>query len=131
VLYVQTYLPSNQKYSIEQVGVSITFYGGELDGVSFNNPAVKNMLRTIRWDFEFDRSTYNLIVFRSSPVDGLHLANFYFRFIFLRSYLAWCTYYFPWRICGIDEGDEQVEFVHFKTRWYKYSSSICIIDLIN
>jgi photosystem II CP47 chlorophyll apoprotein len=29
----------NLKYSIEQVGVSITFYGGELDGVSFNNPA--------------------------------------------------------------------------------------------
>jgi photosystem II CP47 chlorophyll apoprotein len=28
---------AESKYSIEQVGVSITFYGGELDGVSFNN----------------------------------------------------------------------------------------------
>jgi photosystem II CP47 chlorophyll apoprotein len=36
---------AESKYSIEQVGVSITFYGGELDGVSFNNPAnSKNML---------------------------------------------------------------------------------------
>jgi photosystem II CP47 chlorophyll apoprotein len=30
---------AESKYSIEQVGVSVTFYGGELDGVSFTNPA--------------------------------------------------------------------------------------------
>ena len=30
---------AESKYSIEQVGVSVTFYGGELDGVSFSNPA--------------------------------------------------------------------------------------------
>jgi photosystem II CP47 chlorophyll apoprotein len=30
---------SESKYSIEQVGVSVTFYGGELDGVTFSDPA--------------------------------------------------------------------------------------------
>jgi hypothetical protein len=34
----RTFRRAESKYSIEQVGVSITFCG-ELDGVSFNNPA--------------------------------------------------------------------------------------------
>jgi photosystem II CP47 chlorophyll apoprotein len=44
-LYVQTYRSVvESKYSIEQVGVSITFYGGELDGVSLTTQQqLKNM----------------------------------------------------------------------------------------
>jgi photosystem II CP47 chlorophyll apoprotein len=34
---------AESKYSIEQVGVSITFYGGELDGVSTTQQQLKNM----------------------------------------------------------------------------------------
>ena len=30
---------AESKYSIEQVGVSVTFYGGELNGVTFTDPA--------------------------------------------------------------------------------------------
>jgi len=30
---------AESKYSIEQVGVSVSFYGGELDGVTFSDPA--------------------------------------------------------------------------------------------
>ena len=62
---------AESKYSIEQVGVSVTFYGGELDGVSFSNPAtVKKYARRAQLGeiFEFDRSTLQSDgVFRSSP----------------------------------------------------------------
>ena len=35
---------AESKYSIEQVGVSVTFYGGELDGVTFKiQQQLKNM----------------------------------------------------------------------------------------
>ena len=38
---------AESKYSIEQVGVSVTFYGGELNGVSFSDPAtVKEICKT-------------------------------------------------------------------------------------
>ncbi|CAN6458715.1 unnamed protein product [Victoria cruziana] len=30
---------AQSKYTVEQVGVTIEFYGGELDGVSYNDPA--------------------------------------------------------------------------------------------
>jgi photosystem II CP47 chlorophyll apoprotein len=46
VLYVQIvpFRRAESKYSIEQVGVSITFYGGELDGVSLTTQQqLKNM----------------------------------------------------------------------------------------
>jgi photosystem II CP47 chlorophyll apoprotein len=89
---------AESKYSIEQVGVSITFYGGELDGVSFNNPAtVKKYARRAQLGeiFEFDRSTLQSDgVFRSSP-RGWFTFTLAFFIILLRSYLAWCTYYFP------------------------------------
>jgi photosystem II CP47 chlorophyll apoprotein len=33
------------KYSVEQVGITVELYGGELDGVSLSDPAtLKNML---------------------------------------------------------------------------------------
>lgn len=36
---------AESKYSVEQVGVTVEFYGGELNGVSYSDPAtVKNML---------------------------------------------------------------------------------------
>ncbi|KAL2480386.1 Uncharacterized protein Adt_33352 [Abeliophyllum distichum] len=30
---------AESKYSVEQVGVTVEFYGGELNGVSYSNPA--------------------------------------------------------------------------------------------
>lgn len=37
---------AESKYSVEQVGVTVTFYGGELDGVSFNDPATVKICST-------------------------------------------------------------------------------------
>eukprot|EP00729_Bicosta_minor_P029710 gene29710-952_t len=51
---------AESKYSIEQVGVSVRFYGGELDGLSFDDPAtVKKYARRAQLGeiFEFDRAT--------------------------------------------------------------------------
>ncbi|MFK5687981.1 photosystem II chlorophyll-binding protein CP47, partial [Lactiplantibacillus plantarum] len=49
---------AESKYSIEQVGVSVTFFGGELNGVKFTDPAiVKKYARRAQLGeiFEFDR----------------------------------------------------------------------------
>lgn len=41
---------AESKYSVEQVGVIVEFYGGELNGVSYSDPAtVKNMLGVLNW----------------------------------------------------------------------------------
>ncbi|KAG6540277.1 hypothetical protein Mapa_018403 [Marchantia paleacea] len=62
---------AESKYSVEQVGVTVEFYGGELDGVSFSDPAtVKKYARRAQLGeiFEFDRATLKSDgVFRSSP----------------------------------------------------------------
>ena len=61
---------AESKYSIEQVGVKVSFYGGELDGLSFSDPAtVKKYARRAQLGeiFEFDRATLQSDgVFRSS-----------------------------------------------------------------
>nr|KJB44424.1 hypothetical protein B456_007G251900 [Gossypium raimondii] len=51
---------AESKYSIEQVGVTIEFYGGELNGVSYSDPAtVKKYARRAQLGeiFELDRAT--------------------------------------------------------------------------
>jgi len=62
---------AESKYSVEQVGVTVQFYGGELDGVRFTDPAtVKKYARRAQLGeiFEFDRATLKSDgVFRSSP----------------------------------------------------------------
>merc|ERR1712060_1023019 len=37
---------AESKYSIEQVGVTVNFYGGELDGVSFTEPSTVKKICT-------------------------------------------------------------------------------------
>ncbi|KAK9705397.1 hypothetical protein RND81_07G053500 [Saponaria officinalis] len=62
---------AESKYSVEQVGVSVEFYGGELNGVSYSDPAtVKKYARRTQLGeiFELDRATLKSDgVFRSSP----------------------------------------------------------------
>ncbi|CAN6454810.1 unnamed protein product [Victoria cruziana] len=59
------------KYSVEQVGVTVEFYGGELDGVSYNDLAtMKKYARRAQLGeiFELDRATLKFNgVFCSSP----------------------------------------------------------------
>ena len=71
---IQIMRQSQSKMALEYVttvGVSVTFYGGELDGLSFSDPAtVKKYARKSQLGeiFEFDRSTLQSDgVFRSSP----------------------------------------------------------------
>jgi photosystem II CP47 chlorophyll apoprotein len=62
---------AESKYSFEQTGVTVSFYGGELDGKTFNDPAtVKRYARASQLGepFQFDRETLNSDgVFRTSP----------------------------------------------------------------
>ncbi|KAK1353840.1 hypothetical protein POM88_052205 [Heracleum sosnowskyi] len=62
---------AESKYSVEQVGVTVEFYGGELNGVSYSDPAtVKTYARRAQLGefFELDRATLKSDgVFRSSP----------------------------------------------------------------
>ena len=71
---------AESKYSIEQVGVSVTFYGGELNGVTFTDPAtVKKYARRAQLGeiFEFDRATLQSDgVFAAAHEDGLLLVIF-------------------------------------------------------
>ena len=62
---------AESKYSFEQTGVTVSFYGGELDGQTFSDPAtVKRYARAAQLGepFQFDRETLNSDgVFRTSP----------------------------------------------------------------
>jgi len=110
---------SESKYSIEQVGVSVTFYGGELDGVTFNDPAtVKKYARRAQLGeiFEFDRATLQSDgVFRSSPRGWFTFAHLCFALLFFFGHI-WhgARTIFRDVFAGIDADlDEQVEFGAF------------------
>lgn len=62
---------AESRYSFEQAGVTVSFYGGDLDGQTFEDPAsVKKFARKAQLGepFEFDRETLGSDgVFRTSP----------------------------------------------------------------
>ncbi|KAF3660625.1 Squalene synthase [Capsicum annuum] len=76
------FMPNSKQAGI---GVTVEFYGGELNGVSYSDPAaVKKIVRRAQLDeiFELDRATLKSdVVFRSSP-KGL--------VFFFRTHLSWC-----------------------------------------
>ncbi|CAN6458735.1 unnamed protein product [Victoria cruziana] len=81
-------------YTVEQVGVTIEFYGGELDGVSYNDPAtMKKYARCAQLGeiFELDRATLKFDgVFRSSPRGWFTFGMFrmlFFSYLYLVSLL--------------------------------------------
>ena len=111
---------AESKYSIEQVGVSVTFYGGELDGLSFTDPAtVKKYARRAQLGevFEFDRATLQSDgVFRSSPRAWFTFAHVSFALLFFFGHI-WhgARTIFRDVFAGIDPDlDEQVEFGAFQ-----------------
>jgi photosystem II CP47 chlorophyll apoprotein len=111
---------AESKYSIEQVGVSVTFFGGELDGVTFTDPAtVKKYARRAQLGeiLEFDRATLQSDgVFRSSPRGWFTFGHVCFALLFFFGHI--------WhgartlardRFAGIDEDiADQVEFGKFQ-----------------
>jgi len=111
---------AESKYSIEQVGVSVTFYGGELDGLSFSDPAtVKKYARKSQLGeiFEFDRSTLQSDgVFRSSPRGWFTFGHLSFALLFFFGHI-WhgARTIFRDVFAGIDDDiNEQVEFGKYK-----------------
>jgi photosystem II CP47 chlorophyll apoprotein len=111
---------AESKYSIEQVGVSVTFYGGELDGLTFNDPAtVKKYARKAQLGeiFEFDRSTLQSDgVFRSSPRGWFTFGHVCFALLFFFGHI-WHGSRTIFRdvFAGIDDDlNEQLEFGKYK-----------------
>ena len=111
---------AESKYSVEQVGVSVRFYGGELDGVVFNDPAtVKKYARRAQLGeiFEFDRSTLRSDgVFRSSPRGWFTFRHLCFALLFFFGHI-WhgARTIFRDVFAGIDPDlDDQVEFGAFQ-----------------
>ncbi|KAL5645756.1 hypothetical protein ACJX0J_005291 [Zea mays] len=58
---------AESKYSVEQVGVTVEFYGGELNGVSYSDPA------TSKGWFTFGHATFALLFFFGHIWHGEHL----------------------------------------------------------
>jgi photosystem II CP47 chlorophyll apoprotein len=111
---------AESKYSVEQVGVTVTFYGGELDGVSFNDPAtVKKYARRAQLGeiFEFDRATLQSDgVFRSSTRGWFTFGHLCFALLFFFGHI-WhgARTIFRDVFAGIDPDlDEQIEFGAFE-----------------
>ena len=111
---------AESKYSIEQVGVSVTFYGGELDGLTFNDPAtVKKYARKAQLGeiFEFDRSTLQSDgVFRSSPRGWFTFGHVCFALLFFFGHI-WhgARTIFRDVFAGIDDDlNESLEFGKYK-----------------
>ena len=111
---------AESKYSIEQVGVSVAFYGGELDGLTFTDPAtVKKYARKAQLGeiFEFDRSTLQSDgVFRSSPRGWFTFGHVCFALLFFFGHI-WhgARTIFRDVFAGIDDDlNEQLEFGKYK-----------------
>nr|YP_009237419.1 photosystem II 47 kDa protein [Wildemania schizophylla]AKS28466.1 photosystem II 47 kDa protein [Wildemania schizophylla] len=111
---------AESKYSIEQVGVTASFYGGKLNGQIFNDaPSVKKYARKAQLGevFEFDRTTLESDgVFRSSPRGWFTFGHANFALIFFFGHL-WHGSRTIFRdvFAGIGaEVTEQVEFGAFQ-----------------
>ena len=111
---------AESKYSIEQVGVTVTFYGGELDGLTFNDPAtVKKYARKSQLGeiFEFDRSSLQSDgVFRSSPRGWFTFGHVCFALLFFFGHI-WhgARTIFRDVFAGIDEDlNDSLEFGKYK-----------------
>ncbi|PHT54985.1 Photosystem II CP47 reaction center protein [Capsicum baccatum] len=111
---------AESKYSVEQVGVTVEFYGGELNGVSYSDPAtVKKYARRAQLGeiFELDCATLKSDgVFRSSPRGWFSFGNASFGLLFFFGHI-WhgARTLFRDVFAGIDPDlDAQVEFGAFQ-----------------
>ncbi|MBE9014535.1 photosystem II chlorophyll-binding protein CP47, partial [Pseudanabaenaceae cyanobacterium LEGE 13415] len=111
---------AESKYSFEQVGVTVSFYGGKLDGQVINDPAqVKRYARAAQLGepFEFDRETLNSDgVFRTSPRGWFTFGHAVFALLFFFGHI-WHGSRTIFRdvFAGVDPelSEEQVEWGRF------------------
>lgn len=111
---------AESKYNFEQQGVTVSFYGGDLDGQTFTNPAlVKQYARKAQGGepFEFDRETLNSDgVFRTSTRGWFTYGHACFALLFFFGHI-WhgCRTLFRDVFAGVDPDlEEQVEFGLFQ-----------------
>ena len=111
---------AESKYSVEQVGVTVEFFGGELNGASFSDPAtVKKYARRAQLGeiFEFDRATLKSDgVFRSSPRGWFTFGHLSFALLFFFGHI-WhgARTIFRDVFAGINQDlDDEVEFGAFQ-----------------
>ncbi|KAE8705783.1 Photosystem II CP47 reaction center protein [Hibiscus syriacus] len=111
---------AESKYSVEQVGVTVEFYGGELNGVSYSDPAtVKKYARRAQLGeiFELDSATLKSDgVFSSSPRGWFTFGHASFALLFFFGHI-WQGDRTLFRdvFAGIDPNlDAQVEFGAFQ-----------------
>jgi photosystem II CP47 chlorophyll apoprotein len=107
---------SESKLSFEQSGVTVSFYGGALDGQTFSDaPSVKKFARKAQLGeaFDFDRETLNSDgVFRTSPRGWFTFGHACFALLFFFGHI-WHGSRTIYRdvFAGVPEGlEEQVEF---------------------
>ncbi|KAG5568928.1 hypothetical protein H5410_064051 [Solanum commersonii] len=101
---------AESKYSVEQVGVTVEFYGGELNGVSYSDPATVKIYARHRATLKFDG------VFRSSPRGWFTFGHASFALLFFFGHI-WhgARTLFRDVFAGIDPDlDAQVEFGAFQ-----------------
>jgi len=108
---------AESKYSFEQAGVTVSFYGGKLDGQTFSDPAtVKKFARASQLGeaFEFDRETLNSDgVFRTSPRGWFTFGHAVFALLFFFGHIWHGTRtLFRDVFAGVDPdlSEEQVEW---------------------
>ncbi|KAL7602213.1 hypothetical protein Lser_V15G20844 [Lactuca serriola] len=111
---------AESKYSVEQVGVTVEFYGGELNGVSYSDPiTMKKYVRRAQLgeNFELDRATLKSDgAFRSSPRGWFTFGHASFALLFFFGHI-WhgARTLFRDVFAGIDPDlDAQVEFGAFQ-----------------
>jgi photosystem II CP47 chlorophyll apoprotein len=111
---------AESKYSFEQTGITVSFYGGELNGKTFTDPAaVKQYARKAQLGepFEFDTETTNADgVFRTSTRGWFTFGHACFALLFFFGHI-WHGSRTIFRdvFAGIDpELGEQVEFGLFQ-----------------
>jgi len=111
---------SESKYSFEQTGVTVSFYGGALDGQTFTNPAdVKKYARRAQLGESFDFDTETLGsdgVFRTSTRGWFTFGHACFALLFFFGHI-WhgARTLFRDVFAGIDADlGEQVEFGAFQ-----------------
>ncbi len=112
---------AESKYSFEQNGVTVSFYGGELNGKTFKDPAlVKRYARAAQLGepFEFDRETLNSDgVFRTSPRGWFTFGHAVFALLFFFGHIWHGTRtIFRDVFAGVDPdlSEEQVEWGFFQ-----------------
>jgi photosystem II CP47 chlorophyll apoprotein len=112
---------AESKYSFEQTGVKVAFYGGELDGQTITDPAlVKRYARKalLGEPFEFDRETLDSDgVFRTSPRGWFTYGHAVFALLFFFGHI-WHGSRTLYRdvFAGVDPdlSEEQVEWGFFQ-----------------